>query len=154
MHQLVPRLALISAVTVVVVLGLPACNPLDPCGGAPLTTTPAAAVDRATSCVETVSYEGRDYTPWCAAVQPALIAENPQLSGNQGGSYYEGRFIQGVSPEQAMAIASLVPDTSGVRHRQRHCGGIWRIAFDTKITQADAEAIAKQVAIPGSLNLN
>ncbi len=154
MHQLAVRLALVASVTTIVVLGLPACDPLDPCGSAPLTTTPAAAVERATSCIETVNYQGHDYTPWCAAVQPALVADSPQLSGDQGGSYYEGRFIQGVSPEQAIAITGLVPDTSGVRHRQRRCGGTWRIAFDTAIAQADAEAIAKQVVIPGSLNLN
>jgi hypothetical protein len=87
-------------------------------------------------------------------VQPGLVADSPQLSGDQGASYYEGRFIEGVSPDQAIAVASLVPDSSGVRHRERRCGGIWRIAFDTKIEQVDARDIAKQVAIPRSLHVD
>lgn len=155
MKRLVARLAVAVGLMIVSVLVLPACNPLALCGSAPLTTVPAAASERATSCIEKVSYDGHDYTPWCAPVQPALIADTPQLSGDQSGDRYEGRFIQGVSPEQAIAVASVVSDEPGGATRfSRHCGGVWRIAFDMEIAQADAETIARQVAIPGTLHLN
>jgi hypothetical protein len=145
------RAALPTVLALIVVLGLPACDPLALCGSAPLTTVPAAASERATSCIEKVSFDGHDYTPWCAAVEPALIADSPRLGGDQSGNYYEGRFIQGVPPEQAIAVASIITDTSGSRRLERQCGGIWRIAFDTEVAETDANNIARQVVIPGSL---
>jgi hypothetical protein len=162
-------LAIPAMVVFVVVLGLPACNPLDPCGnGARLTAATALAADQATSCVERVTYNDHAYTPWCTAVQPRLLVASPKLVG----AGYEGRLIDGVAPEQAIAVGTLDANVPGsnvpgsnvlgsaaspspetARHFQRHCGGVWRFAPEVELAQPDAEAIAKRVTIAGTLKL-
>jgi hypothetical protein len=131
---------------------LPACNPLDPCSGARLTEM-ALAADRATSCMERVTYNDHDYSPWCAVVQPRLLIATPKLIG----AGYEGRLIDGVPPEEAIAVGTLDANDPGsvasafaspaARHFQRHCGGVWRFAPEWNLAETDAAALAKRVTV-------
>ena len=137
---------------VVAALMSPACRS-DPCDEVALTETSAA--DLATSCPETVEYEGRRYGPWCVGVRSELLGTEVELRGSDVNTEYRARFIAGIPPEQALAVWTRFPHMGreSTLRLQRHCG-TWRFAPAGDLERDEAERIAKDVTVPGTLRLN
>jgi hypothetical protein len=124
------------------------------CGGVSVTATSILASDQALSCIETISYEGRDYSPWCAPVRPAFLSEDVELRGDGLNEVYTARFIEGVPPEEALAVSLRFKNAPrGTQELRRECGR-WRFAPEQQLSDERAESLARRVVVPDALNLS
>jgi hypothetical protein len=133
---------------------VPACGPTGLCGGVPLATTSVVAADRATTCAESVAHDGHSYNIWCVGVRSELLRQDVELRGSDGNTEYRARLIVGVPPEQVLAVWTRYPHGQKSTISLRRQCGTWRFAPEQGFPQGDAEKIAKQVAIPGTLHLS
>jgi hypothetical protein len=117
---------------------LPACGTGGSCPELPILTKVEAAADEATSCIVAFEFEERIYSDWCLPVRAALIEESPQLTSEDGQDV--ARFILGVEPRRAIAVAA-----------GGDCGR-WSFAPSELLSAANARALARRVAVPGSVH--
>lgn len=105
----------------------------------------ASSTSVALSCVESFTFDGTDFGPWCAGVRPGLLGD---VIAHQESTSERTimRSIEGVPHDQAVALKVSVPGTTG-NELDDECGR-WRFTPASTTPHDEAVRLARTVVQP------